>query len=74
MSELGAIMLIAAAWLYLVIGLFVIVAIVMRDPDLADQPVLVFSLFDWLAWPYVAWRWRRTSHNQLPIQSFNKRN
>lgn len=61
MSELDAIKIILAVWLYLVAGLFVMVAVLLRDPDAADQPVFVFSLFDWLAWPYVAWRKRRAS-------------
>lgn len=62
MSELDVIYLIAGVWLYLVIGLFVICALAMRDPASADHPVLILSLFDWLAWPYtlvVRWRARR---------------
>lgn len=63
MSELDVIYLIAATWLYLVIGLFVIAALAMRDPVSADHPVLILSLFDWLAWPYAGWRrWRRARH------------
>lgn len=59
MSELDAIKIIIAVWLYLVAGLFVMAVVILRDPDAADQPVFVFSLFDWLAWPYAAWRrWR----------------
>lgn len=59
MSELDVIKLVIAVWAYLVLGLFVMAAILLRDPAAADRPVFVFSLLDWLAWPYAAWRkWR----------------